>query len=446
MNELNKMKSFKEIKQPLDNLTIQSLSYKISELIAKNSKPFNEGEFIKECLLTFINLIAPEKKKYIEELPLSRNTVTRRIQEISKDYEEQLKMKANEFIFFSIAMDESLDITDIPQRVIFIRGVDRKFKITEEMLDIWPMHGKTTGADFAQLVDMTFEKFGLEWNKLCSIATDGAKAMIGKNKGAASILKQKSKSINPILNIKSVHCLLHRQALVGKIIKLNNILETVCVVVNKLRKSCNHREFREFLENNEEDFNEIPYFTSIRWLSCGVTLKRFFDLRLSIVEYLKEKGEIIYELEDENWISDLAFLSDIFQHMNALNIQLQGKNKLITEMIQGIKNFIGKLNYMKIQLRDNRLDLFDSLRSIFHSNREQNSIYIEIISEIVSDFKKRFNEIEDGDKEFILVTHPFSVDFMKYDDKYQMEIIILQSDLSFDRLFTEIGTVKFIQI
>jgi hypothetical protein len=92
-------------------------------------------------------------------------------------------------------------------------------------------------------------------------------------------------------------------------------------------------------------------------------------------------------------------------------------------MIQGIKNFIGKQNYMKIQLRDNRLDLFDNLRSIFHSNREQNSIYIEIISEIVSDFKKRFKEIEDDDKEFILLTHPFSVDFMKYETNIRWKLL-----------------------
>ena len=58
-------------------------SFVISHKIAKNSKPFSEGEFVKECLVDSAALICPEKKAAFEQVPLSRRTVTRRIEDIA---------------------------------------------------------------------------------------------------------------------------------------------------------------------------------------------------------------------------------------------------------------------------------------------------------------------------------------------------------------------------
>jgi hypothetical protein len=38
------------------------------------------------------------------------------------------------------------------------------------------------------------------------------------------------------------------------------------------------------------------------------------------------------ELNDEMWISDLAFLVDVTGHLNSHNRELQGKDKLITKV------------------------------------------------------------------------------------------------------------------
>ena len=47
-------------------------SFVISHKIAQNSKPFSEGEFVKECLVDSAALICPEKKAAFEQVPLSR--------------------------------------------------------------------------------------------------------------------------------------------------------------------------------------------------------------------------------------------------------------------------------------------------------------------------------------------------------------------------------------
>jgi len=54
-------------------------SFVISHKIAENSKPFSDGEFIKECLVDSASLLCPEKKEAFEQVPLSRRTMTRRI-------------------------------------------------------------------------------------------------------------------------------------------------------------------------------------------------------------------------------------------------------------------------------------------------------------------------------------------------------------------------------
>ena len=49
-------------------------------------------------------------------------------------------------------MDESTDITDTAQLVVFIRGVTDEFQIKEESLDLASMKSTTTGEDLTQEV------------------------------------------------------------------------------------------------------------------------------------------------------------------------------------------------------------------------------------------------------------------------------------------------------
>jgi hypothetical protein len=57
----------------------------------------------------------------------------------------------------------------------------------------------------------------------------------------------------------------------------------------------------------ESKYGEIIYHTNVRWLSRGSVLKRFFGLLKEIKLFMEKKNKIIEELDDEGWISDLAF-------------------------------------------------------------------------------------------------------------------------------------------
>ena len=49
-------------------------------LVAAVSKPFSEGEFLKECVVETASLLCPQNKSKFENIRLSRKTGTRCIQ------------------------------------------------------------------------------------------------------------------------------------------------------------------------------------------------------------------------------------------------------------------------------------------------------------------------------------------------------------------------------
>jgi hypothetical protein len=72
-------------------------SYKITEILAKKKKPFEDGEVIKECLVVAVDSLFNEFKNKteicnaIKEVQLARSSVTRRMEYMSDDTEQQMR-------------------------------------------------------------------------------------------------------------------------------------------------------------------------------------------------------------------------------------------------------------------------------------------------------------------------------------------------------------------
>jgi hypothetical protein len=60
------------------------------------------------------------------------------------------------------------------------------------------------------------------------------------------------------------------------------------------------------------------------------------------------KGKPLPEFSDEDWISDFAILVDMTQHLNDLNLQLQGRNQLLNDIFTCVKAFEVKLRLWEI--------------------------------------------------------------------------------------------------
>ena len=87
-------------------------SYEVATLIAKHCKPFTEGEFIKDCVMKMVEKICPEKKQEFANVCLARNTVERRIEDVSSDINREFEAKGVEFaIFRKPAMKARMHLT-----------------------------------------------------------------------------------------------------------------------------------------------------------------------------------------------------------------------------------------------------------------------------------------------------------------------------------------------
>ena len=146
-----------------------------SELIATKLKPHAEGEFVKECLVAAVELLAPDKVKLFQSVSLSRRTVSDRITDMAQDIEKTLKNTARDFEYFSLACDETTDITNTAQLAMFVRGITTEFETKEELLSLQAMHGTTKGEDLFNQVILAMNNFELPF-ELSGITTDGAPA------------------------------------------------------------------------------------------------------------------------------------------------------------------------------------------------------------------------------------------------------------------------------
>lgn len=80
------------------------------------------------------------------------------------------------FIFFSIAVDENTDVTDVAQLCVWVRFPKEDF-FREVLLYLLPLHGQMRGEDILNSLLVFFEENHLSWSKLASVCTDGAPSM-----------------------------------------------------------------------------------------------------------------------------------------------------------------------------------------------------------------------------------------------------------------------------
>jgi hypothetical protein len=103
----------------------------------------------------------------------------------------QTKEKCKDFVAYSIAIDESTNVTDIVQLPVFIRRISEEFQLVVELLELVPIKGKKgAGVFFSELVTL-FSKYELPWEKMVGFVNDGASAVIGKSNGVAAKLKKR---------------------------------------------------------------------------------------------------------------------------------------------------------------------------------------------------------------------------------------------------------------
>lgn len=146
----------------------------------------------------------------------------------------------------------------------------------------------------------------------------------------------------------------------------------VVKTINVLRggnKALLHRKLKEFLDDMNAEYGDLLLFNQVRWLSAGLCLERFFTMRKELLTFLREivsveTSEIEDNLESQDFLKELAFLTDMTKHLNDLNFKLQGKNKLISDLMSNVNGFRNKLKLFLSNIDNNDLTYFKHCREV----------------------------------------------------------------------------------
>uniref|UniRef100_H3ANB4 Uncharacterized protein n=1 Tax=Latimeria chalumnae TaxID=7897 RepID=H3ANB4_LATCH len=398
-------------------------SFEITWILACHKKAFTDAEIVKECFLTSAEILKNAILKQIKGLQLSDTTVMRRVEEIGKDIQQQLIADLSAAFCFSLALDESTDISDFSQLCVWIRFPQKEL-FCEELLCLIPMKTQTKGEDI-----FTALENNLEWKKLVSLCTDGAPSMRGKEKGLLGLMRKQE----GIPKFIMFHCIIHQEALVSKLknSEMQIVKQLVVKVVNFIvSRALNHRQFRVLVA----EYGNLVMHNEMRWLSHGRVLERFLGLLPLIREFLESKGKGEKELEDPGWIIKPSFLTDITSHLNALNLQLQGKQKLPSNMLHVATAFLCKITTLFIpDLCSNCFVHFPKLKSVTLDNPDllkhyQYKSFVHILEELRKEFESRFKDIMAYKELFNFIENPFLASVSSLSLVMESEILELQMD------------------
>ena len=139
---------------PIDK-PILIASFEVAYLIAKQGKPHTVGEtLIKPAALKMANImLGKAAADKLSLIPLSNDTIRCRIDDMSVDILAQVvEDLVTSPTKFSLQLDESTDVAEMSQLIVFVRYVKGE-EIKEEFLFCKPLTTTTKAADVKKLVD-----------------------------------------------------------------------------------------------------------------------------------------------------------------------------------------------------------------------------------------------------------------------------------------------------
>lgn len=213
---------------------------------------------------------------------------------------------------------------------------------------------RTTAKEIFNLINDYINKNNIEWKKCVGLSSDGARAMSGIRTG----LYPRVKAVAP--ECVWTHCSIHREALAVKKmpLPLTAPMQECVKFINFIKsRPLNSRLFSALCKEMGSDHEHLLLHCEVRWLSRGNVLKRLIELKAEVKVFLEQHPptarDVIFELKDRfhdvNWLAKVAYISDIFEFLNNLNMALQGNHVTIFKVQDKVEAARKKLNMWSLK-------------------------------------------------------------------------------------------------
>ncbi len=140
----------------------------------------------------------------------------------------------------------------------------------------------------------------------------------------------------------------------------------------------------------------------------------------------------------------IAYLVDIFDTFNQINISLQGKESTIIKLSEKMKSFIMKLELWITKIDQNKLYMFPTLEETLEECTDEIEMHGPIkehLRSLIVEITHYFPDI--NDKSFNLTINPFSVNVYDVQESAQEEFIELSNSIVAKTDFVKLSIDEF---
>ncbi|XP_046988243.1 protein ZBED8-like [Schistocerca americana] len=394
-------------------------TYELSLLISRTKKSHIIAEtLVKPCLSKAADIVlGSESKQKLSQIPLSDNTMKLRIDDMAEDIQNQLVTAVKQWQFFAIQLDGSTDVANCCQLLAFVRYIENE-AIKEELLFSTELKTTSKAIHIMAAVSEFFCKNVLSWQKLIGVCTNGAPTMLGCRSGFVQMVREKKPSVT------AIHCVIHCQALSTKTLpkELNDVLKLL---------------FTALCEDLGAEYKTLLFHTEVRCLSKGNMLGRLFELRDEVMLFLENNKQTKKYVEFRKPVvhAALAYLSDIFESLNTLNLQLW-KRKILACNYSCFPRLFGILEEAR-----------------FHNDFKDTDTKSKIsnhLQHLIDEFERYFPNSCDDEIYYWLATDPFHVDVEVFPDRLQEKVLEIKSDSAakydFEKMDKPLFWVKYFTV
>ncbi|XP_048206801.1 zinc finger MYM-type protein 6 isoform X2 [Perognathus longimembris pacificus] len=425
-------------------------SYLIAFRIAASKKPFSIAEelikpYLVEMCSEVLGSSAGDKMKTI---PLSNNTIGRRIEELSADIEDQLIQKVRESKWFALQIDESSEISDVTLLLCYIRFIDYDCSdVKEELLFCIEMPSPVSDTEIFEVINKYIDSKSLSWEHCVGLCTDGATSMTGRYSGLRSKIQEVAMN-----TMAFTHCFIHREHLTTAKVSLclqEILLQSAQILSFIKNNASNSRMLTILCEESGSEHVNLPLHAEVRQISRGRVLTRLFQLRNEIEIFLNQNhSDLATYFHDEEWVAKLAYLADIFSLINELHSGLQGSMTTFFSLYNKMDIFKEKLKLCLKYTQESDYDMLPSFSEFVKSTALNVKSITNVIFEHLQGLYQLFHDCYPPERDLrsgnLWVVNPFmNHQNNNFTDVEEEELTKLSSDLGLQSVFKSVSITQF---